>query len=347
MHKNANLFYLLIVFIGCKWMILQTVECVNSFIRKINILQSGQYWWIVEFYQNQVFVVDRAGNKVDQTIIPGSRPSLPFYVVRIDPKTERIVEEFTTKHFRGVAISAEREQRPDSWLAQDYDYWVLDEQSDIAYALKPVRWDEWNPEKRYEGVYVIDLKTRQVRSFLGIPNIFTLVLHPNEKKLYIMTAPKEAEMETGEIRVYSTTNWGLLKTISYTGGAYIWDAEFTQDGSRLFCCVHGRGILVINTVSDELESWEPPPDFPICFGIKDRIVVSLALSSDERELYIALRIGRERGAVAAIDIAQKKLVRTLELSPTACTSVAVIGDKLFAACLDGVYVIDIPAWRQQ
>jgi hypothetical protein len=62
---------------------------------------------------------------------------------------------------------------------------------------------------------------------------------------------------------------------------------------------------------------------------------------------VALRHGREKGRVAAIDIAQKKLVRVLELSPTACTSVVVVGDKLFAACLDGVYVIDIPSWRKQ
>jgi hypothetical protein len=71
------------------------------------------------------------------------------------------------------------------------------------------------------------------------------------------------------------------------------------------------------------------------------------LASDEKEIYVALRHGREKGRVAAIDIAQKKLVRVLELSPTACTSVVVVGDKLLAACLDGVYVIDIPSWRKQ
>jgi len=51
------------------------------------------------------------------------------------------VEEFTTRQWRAIAISAEREQRPDSWLAQDYDYWVFDSQSNTAYALKPVQWD--------------------------------------------------------------------------------------------------------------------------------------------------------------------------------------------------------------
>jgi len=73
----------------------------------------------------------------------------------------------------------------------------------------------------------------------------------------------------------------------------------------------------------------------------------MALSSDEQEIYIGLEYGLKKGAVAAIDVAQKKIVRVLELSPTGCTSVVVIGEKLFAACLDGVYVIDIPAWRKQ
>ncbi|MCS7253180.1 MAG: hypothetical protein NZ781_03990, partial [Armatimonadetes bacterium] len=83
------------------------------------------------------------------------------------------------------------------------------------------------------------------------------------------------------------------------------------------------------------------------FGFPTDFSGSIALASDEKEVYVALRDGWEKGRVAAIDIAQKKLVRTLELSQTACTSVVVMGDKLFAACLDGVYVIDIPAWRQK
>jgi len=35
---------------------------------------------------------------------------------------------------------------------------------------------------------------------------------------------------------------------------------------------------------------------------------------------ITLCKGEERGTVVAVDIAQRKLTRTLELSPTACTS---------------------------
>lgn len=91
----------------------------------------------------------------------------------------------------------------------------------------------------------------------------------------------------------------------------------------------------------------PPLTILLTFGIEDRLIIRLTLNPDGQEIYVALREGEARGAVAAIDTIQKKLVRILDLSPTACTSVTVVGDKLFAACLDGVYVIDIPAWRKQ
>ncbi|MCX7777447.1 MAG: hypothetical protein N2381_05235 [Armatimonadetes bacterium] len=316
-------------------------------------LPSGRFGWILREWKGQLFLVYLTGKRdvvelLSKAFPPGQTPFVsPFPVVRIDPDAEHVIEEFTSKHHHPVPISAEREQRPDSWLAQDYDYWVLDEQANIAYALKPTRWDEWDSEKRYAGVYVIDLKTRWVKNFLEISPVFTLALHPNRQKLYVMTAPEKAEVEAGEVQVYSTANLGLLKTITYNGGVYIWDTEFSQDGSRLFCCVDGRGLLVVDTVKDQFELWEEPADMPVNFGFPTDFSGSIALASDEKEVYVALRDGWEKGRVAAIDIAQKKLVRTLELSQTACTSVVVMGDKLFAACLDGVYVIDIPAWRQK
>ncbi len=337
------------VTVGGGYLVHRVVSQPASFIRKIDGLPTGQYWWLVDAYQGRLFVVDMMGNKIDITDRNKLNldPTPPFYVARINPDTEQVVEEFTSKHFRAIAISAERENRPDSWLAEEFDYWVIDEQSKIAYALKPIRQDEWSDE-RYAGVYVIDINTRQVKKFLEIsPVSFTLALHPNREKLYVMTQPKEAEVETGEIRVYSTASLDLLKTITYLGGFCILDAEFNQDGSRLFCSVEGRGILVIDTINGQLEHWEPPFDHPVDFGIEDRLIIRLTLSPDGQEIYVALREGEARGGVAAIDTIQKKLVRILDLSPTACTSVVVIGEKLFAACLDGVYVIDIPAWRNQ
>ena|GEM_PF-5263657 len=141
-------------------------------------------------------------------------------------------------------------------------------------------------------------------------------------------------METGEIQVYSTASLDLLKTITYLGGFCILDAEFNQDSSRLFCSVRGRGILVIDTIiNDQLEHWKTPFDHPVDFGIEDRLIIRLTLNPDGQKIYVALREGEARGAVAAINTIQKKLVRILDLSPTACTSVVVIGEKLFAACL--------------
>lgn len=333
-----------VIIIGERWIIHRATSQTASFVRKISGLPTGQYWWLVDAYQDWVFVVDRYGNKVDITGKMDLDPVSPFYVARINPDSEQVVEEFTTKQWRAIAISAEREQRTDSWLAQEHDYWVLNSQSNTAYAFKPVQWNEWG-EERYTGVHVIDVQTRQLKKFLEISPVGAFSLSPSGGKLYVSVGPKDDRPP--EIRVFSTATLDLVKTITYNSDCPIWDMKFTSDGNRLFCCVYGRGLLVIDTASDQIEPWGEPLAVPINFGLSTDFSFSIALALDEKEVYVALRRGREKGRVAAIDITQKKLVRTLELSPTACTSVAVVGDKLFAACLDGVYVIDIPAWRKQ
>jgi hypothetical protein len=313
----------------------------SSFVRKISDLPAGRQDWIVETYQGKVYAI---------SLIHLETQGSENYVACIDPNTEKVIDRFTTKKFTAIAVSAEREQRLDSWLAREYDYWVLDEKSNIAYALKPTAPDNWDPEQRYNGVYVVNLKTHKVEKFLPIsPMTGKIFLHPNRGKLYITTEPKEAEIETGEIRIYSVSDWVLLKTITHLGQVIL-DAKFTKDGNRLFCCSI-RGMLVVNTLEDRLEPWDSSPDVPVRFNIEGHMY-SLDLSSDEKELYVAIELikvgkGIQKGGVAAIDIVRKKLARILELSSPACTSVAVVGDKLFAACLDGVYVIDIPAWRKQ
>ena len=324
-------------------------------IRKIEGLPSGRFGWVIGEWEGQLYLVYLTGKRdvvelLSQAFPPGTSPFVsPCPIAHINPESERVVEEFESKHLFPIAITAEREQRSDSWLAQEYDYWIVDTQANIAYALKPIRWDEWGANERYAGVYVIDLKAKQVNRFLEISPTYSFALHPNRKKLYVMTAPKDAETETGEILVYSTENFSLLKKITFYGGVYIWTTKFTRDGNKMFCCVRGRGLLVVNTISDTLESWGELEGYPQDFSA-DLSFETIALSSDEKEIYTTAvkgEIGKERGAIAAIDIAQKKLVRVLEISPTECTSLEVVGDKLFAACLDGVYVIDIPAWRQQ
>lgn len=340
MRKWVSLVCLiLMVVVGGEWIVRQVIGQAASFVRKINGLPTGQYWWFVDVYQGNLFVVDLFGNKVDITDRTklDLDPTPPFYVACINPYTEQMVEEFTSRQYRAIAISAEREQRVDSWLTQDYDYWVLDSQSNTAYALKPVQWEEWG-EERYIGVHVIDVQTRQLKKFLEMSPVGTLSLSPNGEKLYVSLGVKVDRLP--EIRVFSTATLDLIKTITYDSDGPIWDMKFTRDGNRLFCCVYGRGLLVVDTENDRFESWGE-------FGLGADFSFSVALASDEKEVYVALRDDLERRRVTAIDIAQEKLVRILELSSTACTSVVVMGDKLFAACLDGVYVVDIPAWRQQ
>lgn len=345
MRKYVSLFCVtLLVVVEAGWVVRQVMGQAVSIARKISGLPTGQHWWFVDAYQGRLFVVDLYGNKVDITGKIKLEITPPFYVARINPDTEQVVEEFTSRQRRAVAISAEREQRTDSWLAQDYDYWVLDSQCNTAYALKPVQWNEWG-EERYSGVHVIDLQTRQLKKFLEISPVGTLALSPTGAKLYVSVGTKDDRLP--EIKVFSTATLGLIKTITYYSDCPIWDMKLTGDGNRLFCCVYARGLLVVDTMNDQFELWKEPANMPVNFGFSTDFSFSIALAPDEKEVYMALREDREKGRIAAIDIAQKKLVRMLQLSPTACTSVVVVGDKLFAAYLDGVYVIDIPAWRQQ
>jgi hypothetical protein len=164
-----------------------------------------------------------------------------------------------------------------------------------------------------------------------------MALHPNSMKLYLSVRERDVG---GVVWIYNTKTLERIKVLPLDSDHTIKDMHFSKDGQLLFGAVGARGVAMIETGGDKVVGWINPP--------KDRLFMPpMALSSDEREIYIGLEYGLKRGAVAAIDVAQKKIVGVLELSPTGCTGVVRVGDKLFAACLDGVYVIDIPSWRKQ
>jgi hypothetical protein len=164
-----------------------------------------------------------------------------------------------------------------------------------------------------------------------------MALHPDGTKLYLSVRERDVG---GVVWIYNTKTLERIKVLPLDSDHTIEDMHFSKDGQLLFGAVGARGVAIIETGEDEIVGWVNPPG--------DRLFMPpMALSSDEREIYIGLEYGLKRGAVAAIDVAQKKIVGVLELSPTGCTGVVRVGDKLFAACLDGVYVIDIPSWRKQ
>jgi WD40 repeat protein len=321
--------------------ILVSIYCaqkVNTqgFVR--HVVKSSNYRvWIVIADNDHVFAVDLA--PINIKLWEPLEPTFPFHFLQIDPTTERVTKEGKTNHIFARAIIAEQEQTPYSWLTKNYRYWVIDNQNNVVFAARyiagPSSWDGI-----ISSIDVIDLSTREVKQTIKLqPEVAygTMALHPNGTKLYLSVSERDVG---GIVWIYNTKTLERIKVLPLDSDHTIGDMHFSKDGKFLFGAIDARGVVMIETDKDEIVGWINPP--------KDRVFMPrIALSSDEQEIYIGLELGLRRGAVAAINVAQKKIVRVLELSPTGCTGVVRVGDKLFAACLDGVYVIDIPAWRKQ
>ena len=306
----------------------------QNFVRQVVRSPSGYRLWFVTTDGNHVFAIDIAPVDPKRWELLAPNPIVPpFHFLQIDPTTEQVVKEGKTNHIFAQAIVAEQEQTHLSWLAKDHGYWVVDHQNNVAFALITLSVDS-------PRIDVIDLSTREVKRTIRLQpeaNYGAMALHPNGTKLYLSV--REIEVG-GLVWVYDTKTLERIKVIQLDCDHTIKDIHFSKDGQYLFGAVGSRGVAIIETRDDKIVGWINPPS--------DRLFKSpMALSSDEQEIYIGLEYGLKKGAVAAIDVAQKKIVRVLELSLTGCTGVALVGNKLFAACLDGVYVIDIPVWRKQ
>jgi DNA-binding beta-propeller fold protein YncE len=310
---------------------------VQDFIRKVSGIPSEQKIWVLTADGDRIFVVDILLDPKRPVI--SSFPSPPYPFFQIDPVTEQVIREGKTNHEFARAILAEQEQTPYSWLAKDYRYWVIDDQNNIVFAAR-YGVDALTRAPTVSSVDAIDLSTREVKQTIKLQpeaGYGAMALHPNGTKLYLSVSERDVG---GVVWIYNTKTLERIKVLPLDSDHTIKDMHFSKDGQLLFGAVGARGVAMIETGGDKFVGWINPP--------KDRLFMPpMALSSDEREIYIGLEYGLRRGAVAAIDVAQKKIVRVLELSPTGCLGVVRVGEKLFAACLDGVYVIDIPAWRKQ
>ncbi len=309
----------------------------QDFIRKVSGLPSEQKIWVLTADGDRIFVVDILLDPKRPVI--SSFPSPPYPFFQIDPVTEQVIREGETNHVFAKAIIAEQEQTPYSWLTKDYGYWVIDDQNSIVFAAR-YGVDALTRAPTFSSIEVIDLSNREVKRTIRLQpeaDYGAMALHPNGTKFYLSVRDNELG---GLLWVYDPKTLERIKVIELHSDHTIEDMHFSKDGQYLFGGVGSRGVAIIDTVNDKIVGWVKPPE--------DRLFMPLiALSSDEREIYVGLQYAEKRGAVAAIDVEKRKIVRVLELSPTGCTGVVRVGEKLFAACLDGVYVIDIPAWRKQ
>jgi DNA-binding beta-propeller fold protein YncE len=326
---------LVAVSVGIHWV--QKAKA-QDFVRQVIRSTAGNRLWAVTTDGNHVFAIDLAPihPKWWQPIVP---PSRPFRFLQIDPVTEQVIREGKTNHVFARAIIAEQEQTPYSWLAKDYEYWVIDKQNNVVFAAR-YGVDALTHDLTFSSVDVIDLSTREVKRTIRLQpeaDYGAMALHPNGTKLYLSVRERD---RGGVVWIYDPKTLERIKILSLDSDHTIEGVHFSKDGQYLFGGVGSRGVAIIDTVNDKIVGWVNPPE--------DRLFMPLIdLSSDEREIYVGLQYGLKRGAMAAIDVEKRKIVRVLELSPTGCTGVVRVGEKLFAACLDGVYVIDIPAWRKQ
>jgi DNA-binding beta-propeller fold protein YncE len=309
----------------------------QDFIRKVSGLPSEQKIWVLTADGDRIFVVDIL---LDPKLpVISSFPSPPYPFFQIDPVTEQVIREGKTNHVFARAIIAEQEQTPYSWLAKDYEYWVIDDQNNIVFAAR-YGVDALTRAPTVSSVDAIDLSTREVKRTIKLqPEAAygAMALHPDGTKLYLSVRERDVG---GVVWIYNTKTLERFKILPLHSDHTIEGMHFSKDGQYLFGGVGSRGVAIIDTVNDKIVGWVNPPE--------DRLFMPLiALSSDEREIYVGLQYGLKRGAVAAVDVEKRKSIRVLELSPTGCLGVVRVGEKLFAACLDGVYVIDIPAWRKQ
>jgi hypothetical protein len=332
----------LVIAIG--WIAWSTNRSLHSFfVRKVSGLPPLFKLWDVHKQEGMLFALCELDD--------GS-----YQIYRIDPVTEIVVEEIEVKQLiHPQAVIARCYRLPGAWLAEmGFFEWVIDPQRKVAYAIK---FELTNPEESF-GIYVVDTETKEIKKVIKSSPFLSFILHPSGRKLY-------ADFPPDLVGVLDTEKLEWVKKFMVEPGhAGIFFYWFSSDGKYLFAARTGE-LIVINTEEDKVEEWGEKINEELDTEYDAGVRTVLAFSKDKLEMYAALAIGhidipdtpldlfdepgtKAHGGVVAIDLAQKKIVRILGLTKKAeCNSVAVIGNKLFVASWEGVFVIDIDRWRQQ
>ncbi|MEZ8219501.1 hypothetical protein B0813_003038 [Candidatus Fervidibacteria bacterium JGI MDM2 SSWTFF-3-K9] len=320
----------------------------TSFVRKVSGLPSLFTYWEIYEYAGKLFAFY-------------SPDDISFVYYRIDPITEQVIETIEIKELiYPQAVIARHYRLPDAWLAEmGFWAWEIDPQKKIAYAVKPPSQPTRIEEVGYLGIYVVDTETKEIKRFIEHHPFNFFALHPSGYKLYVESPPTS-------VKVLDTVKLDWFKEFKVINDFWsLFFSGFSNDGKYLFAACTGEGLVVINTEDDKVEEWGKKISEELDTKYDAGIGTQLAFSEDKSEMYAALAIGhidisdtpvnlfnepREKahGGVVAIDLTQKKIVRILGLTrERECNSVVVIGNKLFVASWEGVFVIDIEQWRQQ
>lgn len=331
----------------------------EPFVRRATGVPEGHYYWALSRTESIIYAVDIYGNRYDLRYrpIPRTRTlrdmETAYSVVCVDSREEKVVDTFVVgadfwPDENGLFLQAWH-KRTYPHLVSNYDFWLSAPAGDVVYAMKPATNLRMTYE-RWREVHVVESHTGTILHTVQMPEgyIQCIRLSPDGRLLAVANEQ--------QIRLYQAPDMRLVATLQIPGDAPIVRMAFSADGKRLFVFGECRGLVVVDVERKRFEavSNEVSAGQPMTFGLPYLQMMSFALSPDEKEMYFALtRTKWEKdtdrpldGRVAAVDVSSGKVVRLLRLSDTGCTSIVVVGNKLFAACLDGIYVIDIDAWRK-
>jgi len=346
--------FLLSGFVLLGWMVHASP---SSPVRRVTGIPEGHYVWALSGTETSIYAVDIYGNRYDLRYRPlPNQLETSNFVMRVDIQAERVVDTFV---IHADFCPLDNGSFLDAWrkgthphLVSHYDYWVTDPSRAVVYALKPSTdaTDARMTFERWRELYVLESHTGKVLRVVRMPEgyIECIRLSPDRRLLAVASGQ--------QIRLYQAPDMQLLETLSFGWDAAIPRMVFSADGRRLFVFGKARGLLIADMERKRFDIGDDEAlrGQPMTFGLPYLEMWDMALSPDEREVYIALAQlkwskGNGRyvnGRVAAVDVGSRRVVRVLHLSDTGCFCLAVVGNKLFAACLDGIYVIEIEAWRK-
>ncbi len=342
--KQRHYLFLFTISLVVVWVAKHAIQSSNPlpFVRTVSGLPSQVVIWDVYDYAGMVFA------------IPAFEKA-PYQLYRIDPNTEMVVESKTVEQLlHPQAAIALHYQLPEAWLAEKgFFIWEIDPVRKVAYAAKPPKMPSSLEDWGYTGIYIVNTETREIKNFVEHQGFLFMALHPSGLKLYV-------ESPLYKIKVLDTTKVDWVKEIDVMTDYFALPfAGFSVDGRYLFAARTGK-LIVIDTEKEEVVEWGKQINEELDRDYDAGVRASMSLSGDKTELYAALTITgdkvnvfddpevKARGGVAAIDIAQKKVVRVLGLTrERECSSVAVVGNKLFIASREGkIFVVDTDRWRQ-
>lgn len=189
--------------------------------------------------------------------------------------------------------------------------------------------------QRAKSVAVINLRTgRVVKMIRGIGNPHTPFYSEALNRLFVSNGTP------GDVKVYSGTNYALIKTIPLTPGA---DGLIYDPHGRLIYVANGMGnvnLKGVHTGEAVISVIDPQrmvklADIPITTGG----IEGLAVAPERQLLYVSLP---EIPAVGVVDLSTRRIVATWKMPRGhAPFALALDHDRLFVACRDSVASSDV------